>query len=115
MAKAKAKHHEKQRIARVELVRARVIGMVVRDLASLRSFVSTIDGNEHIVEMLRGVSGEEIVARVSDFVMQELGDTSNARDGYGESGASRAISRKVRGTMGPASEEVDVDAEPQTA
>jgi hypothetical protein len=103
MAKTKPKHHETQRLAMVEVIRGRVLRMMARDLASLRSFISTLDGNEHVVEMLRGKQGEEILLRVADYVMQELGDNSSARGKANRSGVSRYLAGKVKGMM-PAEE-----------
>lgn len=109
---AKRKHHETQRLVRVEVIRGRVLRMMARDLASLRSFISTIDGNEHVVEMLRGKNGEGILARVADFVMQEIGDTSGASK-TNALGVNRYTAGKAKGMM--QAEGTLSGAEPQTA
>jgi hypothetical protein len=75
--------------------------MMQRDLMSLRSFLAAMGGNQRVVESLRGKSGDEILARCADYVMQELGDNSTARDWYGNSGATRMLARRVKGCMGP--------------
>lgn len=108
---AKDKHHEPQALTNVAVIRGRVLRMMARDLASLRSFISTIPGNEHVVEMLRGKPGEEILLRVADYVMQELGDNSSARGKANRSGVSRYLASKVKGAMGNDEEQEQAPAE----
>lgn len=60
----------------VELIRARVIRGVHGELIRLRSFISSLGGNEGEVELLHGDSGLAIVAVVADTVMRELGHTT---------------------------------------
>lgn len=108
MAKAK-KHHEVQQLVRVEVIRGRVVRLMISALGNLRMLLSTIPGNEEAVERLRGESGDLILGRVCDFVMMEIGDTASAQETGG--GRSRAFSRKVKGAMGLSSEEAGEQAE----
>lgn len=109
--KPKAKHHEVQALANVEVVRGRVLRLMRNSLGNVRSLLSTMAGNEHVVERLRGKPGDELLGRVAEYVMTELGDNSTASEG----GVSRAIARKVRGSMGLGTEEQNDEVEPQTA
>jgi hypothetical protein len=107
------KHHVPQQLARVEVIRGRVLRLMRGSLANVRSLMAAMGGNEQAVENLRGKSGDAILARCCDFVMMELGDTASAEETGG--GRSRAFSRKVKGSMGLASDDVDSESESQTA
>lgn len=114
MAKAKTKdapkHHEKQRLQKVEVIRGRVLRLMRTSLGNLRSFISLIEGNQHAVELLRGQSGDAILGRCAEFVMMELGDSSSPSKSNAD-GVSRYMSGKVKGSMGPESEEGETQVE----
>jgi hypothetical protein len=107
------KHHVKQSLQQVEIIRARVLRMMARDLMSLRSFISGIPGNEAAVERLRGKSGEEILERVADTVMCEIGDNA-CLSKPAASGVSRYLAGKGKAMLGTDDLE-EASGEAQTA
>lgn len=111
---APPKHHEMQAIKNISYIRKAVQFLMASSLKNIRSKLSMIEGNELFVERLRGKEGEEILARVTSFVLLEIGDNSTALDPT--RGVGRAVGRDVSGQMGLGSEDFDEesDEEPET-
>lgn len=62
-----------QRNEHTDLIRKRIVNGMGRELVSFRSWLSGVDGNALRVEMLRGERGTEILAKVADTLLTELG------------------------------------------
>jgi hypothetical protein len=94
------KHHERQKLKHVDLVRGRVHHTMARALAQIRGYISLTDGNVAIVDMLHNQEQSmAILARVTDFTMIQLGDNSTAVD-ESDPTVRRSVKRalpKVRG------------------
>lgn len=73
----------------VELVRKRVSRQVVE----LKGFISMIDGPKDMLARLSGAEGEHRLHRIIDYVMEELGVTTQT-----DSAARKAIKRVVGGS-----------------
>lgn len=92
----------------VELIRSRVLRGQNGELQRLRNFVSATEGNQQAVDALRGDSGNMILARVTELILQEIGhvqESTSRRTADGavtpvESSAShvRRAVRRIRGT-----------------
>jgi hypothetical protein len=106
-------HFEHQKLQRVELVRQHVVRGMARQLANLRVYLSMIDGNQFAVERLVGASGNEILGRVADLVMLELGDNSTAVDD-GDA-MRRGVARKLPKVRGRAAAAARGDGEDEDA
>lgn len=77
----------------IEIIRKRVVAGQVRELTSLRAFISGIDGNAHVVERLRETSGQQILAAVTDCIMNQLG----APTAEAGTASNRSFRRAARG------------------
>lgn len=81
----------------LDLVRRHIAGSMLR----LRSYISCLPGNEDAVNRLRGKEGEERIARIVGFIMQELGheptDTPVENASSHVRRAVQAIVGRVRG------------------
>lgn len=62
-----------QRNEQTDLIRKRAVNGIGRELVSFRSWLSGIEGNAPRVEMLRGDRGTEILAKLADTLLTELG------------------------------------------
>lgn len=69
----------------VELIRARIVRGMQGELVRLRSFMSSLDGNQEEVELLRGEQGTAILAVVADTMMRELGHTTELSPDHADS------------------------------
>jgi len=100
----------------IEIIRKRVVAGLVRELTSLRAFISGIDGNAHVVERLRDKSGQQILAVVTDCVMNQLG-APTAEAGTASNRSFRRAAKGVgKGLKGkPRDEEHDDEDETETA
>lgn len=99
------KHHEMQAIKNVAYIRKAVTFLTASVLRNIRQKLSMTDGNGEFVERLRGKSGDDILARVAQFIMLEIGDSATSLEP--ERGVVRDINRSVRGQMGLATEDED--------
>ena len=75
----------------VELIRARIVRGMQGELVRIRSFLSSLDGNQEEVELLRGEQGTAILAVIADTVMRELGHTTELEPEDGHSKTARAV------------------------
>jgi hypothetical protein len=64
---------ESPRNEKIDYIRKRIINGMTRELVSLRGFLSSTDGNQAQVEMLRGNRGTEILAKLADTLLTEFG------------------------------------------
>lgn len=94
-----------QRNEQTELIRKRVVHGIGRELQSFRSWLSGIDGQAPRVEQLRGDRGTEILAKVSDMLMTELGLGVDEPP----TSANSKIRREASGRMGPGKKDLAVE------
>lgn len=97
------KHHEMQAIQNITYIRKAVRFLMASSLKNIRAKLSMIEGNAVHVERLRGASGDDILARVTSFVLMEIGDTSTSLEGD----TMRSVARSVKGDMGLGAEDYD--------
>ena len=60
-------------LKKVELVRQRILRGMQGELVRFRSWLASAGENEEAVEVLRGESGDTILALMTDTLMRELG------------------------------------------
>lgn len=103
----------------VELIRSRVLRGQMGELARIRNFVSATEGNQEAVDALRGESGNLILARVTELILQEIGhvqESTNRKNGAHAPVESKAsqVRRAVRRISGKgqagAAEQSAIDA-----
>ena len=88
-------------LKQVELVRRKVVADTSNNLIRFRSWLSCIDGNGPAVDLLRGESGEALVADLTETIMLHLGvanEITRMKDG-GAKVTSQAR-KAARGSMG---------------
>lgn len=85
--------HKGVTLKQIDIVRKRVAQGVVRELVSLRAFISATDGNQEAVERLRGDSGAKVLAIVTDCIMSQLGAPTAEAGNKPNSAAARAAKR----------------------
>lgn len=88
--------HKGVTLKNIDMIRKRVVAGQVRELTSLRGFISSIDGNQDAVERLRNESGQKILAIVTDCIMNQLGAPTVEGAETANGAASRAARRALR-------------------
>lgn len=61
----------------VQQIRDRILRCEQQALMGIRSYASMTGGNEDVVARLQGDDGLELLAEVTDFLMEKLGHTVN--------------------------------------
>lgn len=87
--------HKGVTLKQIDIVRKRVAQGLVRELTSLRAFISGTDGNQEAVERLRGDRGERFLAVVTDCIMSQLGAPTAEAGEKPNSAAGRAARRAM--------------------
>jgi len=57
----------------VDIIRQRILRGMASELIRLRTFVSMTDGNTEVVARLEGKEGNDLLARVTENLLAELG------------------------------------------
>jgi hypothetical protein len=84
-------------VKQVEIIRQRILRGQAGELARLRIYISQTEGNQEAVDRLRDAAGDEVLAKVTDLILRELGhevDVSAERAG---SRIKRALGSQPRG------------------
>jgi hypothetical protein len=106
--------HKGVTLKNIDIIRKRVVAGQVRELTSLRGFISSVDGNQEAVERLRGESGQLMLAVVTDCIMSQLGAPTAEGGEKPNSPASRAVKKALKAKGGKHVEDEDED-ETETA
>jgi len=91
-------------LKKVELIRSRILRGMLGELVRIRNFISTAGENEEAVELLRGESGDTILALMTDTLMRELGQVpqlsrgDDVEEGSSSTTTRRAMARQRRVT-----------------
>lgn len=80
-------------LKQVELIRQRVLRGMQGELVRLRVFIASAGENEEAVEILRGKSGDTVLAVLTDTLMRELGHGTEL-----DATNSRSKARRLAGT-----------------
>lgn len=84
----------------VEQVRQRITRGQASELVRLRSFVSSIDGNQFAVDQLRGDVGDVLLADITELILTHLGHTTEVtRMADGQNGVASQARKATRGSM----------------
>ncbi len=79
----------------VELIRSRILRGMTNEVQRVRSFIACTDGNDEAVAKLCDEGFQELVAALTETVMEQLGHaTTEGSDG--RSRVSRLLSRGKR-------------------
>ena len=81
----------------VEQMRARILHCQQKALMGIRSYASMMDGNQDVVAMLKGDDGMQILADVTDFLMERLGHKVNTKSNNPFSKTRRAAKKVASG------------------
>ena len=78
----------------VERMRARILRCQQQALLGIRSYASMIDGNQDVVAKLQGDEGMQVLADVTDFMLERLGHkvSKSPKDKYSK---TRRAAKKV--------------------
>lgn len=88
------------KLVAVEQVRQRIARGQAGELSRLRIFLSSIDGNQHAVDSLRGEHGELLLADITELVLMHLGHTTElTRMQDGGNGRASQARKSVRGRL----------------
>ena len=88
------------KLRQVELVRKRIVGGQSSEIVRFRSWLSSIDGNAHAVEQLRGEAGELLIADITELILTHLGHvTEVTRMQDGSNGVASQARKASRGTL----------------
>lgn len=79
----------------IELIRKRILRGQAMELMRLRSFISSTDGNVEVLQRMEGEAGQQLLAKVSDFIMSELGHTTQVPATRRGSRAQRAAAQVI--------------------
>lgn len=80
----------------VEQMRERMLGRLHKVVLGVRSDASMFDGNQDIVAMLKGEEGIQILADVTDFLMERLGHKTKTKSNNPFSKTRRAAKKQTR-------------------
>lgn len=84
----------------VEQVRQRITRGQASELVRLRSFLSSIDGNQYAVDQLRGEVGDLLLADITELVLTHLGHTTEVtRMADGKDGVASQARKAARGSL----------------
>ena len=84
----------------VEQVRLRIARGQASELTRLRSFVSSIDGNQFAVDQLRGEIGDLLLADITELILTHLGHTTEiTRMADGKDGVASQARKAARGSL----------------
>ena len=86
----------------VQQIRDRVMRTQHGALLGIRSYASMLDGSQEVVEKLRGDEGMQILADVTDFLMERLGHVNGTASTSPFSKTRRkakAMTKRPRGTQ----------------
>ncbi len=79
----------------VEHMRQRILHCQQKALMGIRSYASMMDGNRDVVEMLKGDEGMQILADVTDFLMERLGHKTKTKSSNLFSKTRRAAKKQT--------------------
>ena len=84
----------------VEQIRQRISRGQCSEIVRLRTFISSIDGNQHAVDSLHGKMGDLLLADITELILTHLGHTTEVtRMQDGSSGRASQARKAVRGSL----------------
>lgn len=84
----------------VEQMRARILRCQQQAIMGIRSYASMLDGNQDVVEMLKGDKGMQLLADVTDFILERLGHKVKTPSKSPNSKTRRAAKKQTRKVKG---------------
>lgn len=83
----------------VELIRSRIVRGMEAETIRLRVYVSSVSGNAEEVDLLKGEDQAQLIARLTEAVLEHLGIKSNT-NGSAQSKVQRAVYKAVGRSAG---------------
>lgn len=80
----------------VEFMRKRILHCQQKALMGIRSYASMMDGNQDVIEKLKGDDGMQLLADVTDFILERLGHKVKTPSKSPNSKTRRAAKKQSR-------------------